>query len=175
MSAVISSCGQYRYRLERRLSDYPAVQHDAMVDAGVAGKTVAFFGVNPSTADASVDDATVRKWVGFCLRWGVRNFIVGNVFAYRSRHVKALSEARDPIGPNSRDYLRCIAGEADVLVPCWGALEKVPSGLHADFYNVQRLLSATGKPIKVFGLTATGCPRHPLMLSYATPLVDWKG
>ena len=69
-SAIISHCGTYRYRLDRMVSD--------------SGPVYAFFGVNPSTADASVDDATVRKWRGFVQRWGGSRFIVGNVFAYRA-------------------------------------------------------------------------------------------
>ena len=47
--AVISLCGKYRYRLERHWSP-------------LAGPTWAFFGVNPSTADADKEDATTRKW-----------------------------------------------------------------------------------------------------------------
>ena len=58
-TAVISPCGQYRYRLERAIANPDP--------AGVfRGKVVAFFGINPSTADANIDDATVRKWTGFC-------------------------------------------------------------------------------------------------------------
>src|SRR5882724_1884503 len=52
MSAVISNCGLYRYRLDRMLRD----DH---------GPTVAFVMVNPSTADATQDDATIRKCIGF--------------------------------------------------------------------------------------------------------------
>jgi len=35
------------------------------------------------------------------------------------------------------------------------------------------MLCTSGKPVKVFGLTAGGDPKHPLMLPYDTPLVDW--
>ena len=173
--AIISSCGQYRYRLERRMSDYPTVSHDAMVDAGVAGKTVAFFGVNPSRADAFVDDATVRKWVGFCLRWGVPRFIVGNVFAYRATDVRDLGREINPIGADNHWHLGNIAAAADILVPCWGDVGKVPDRLRENFMGARSMLATYKKPIKVFGLTATGCPRHPLMLGYDTPLIDWRG
>ncbi len=44
MSAILSPCGRYRYRLERE------VQAD--------GRVFAYFGINPSTADADLDDAT---------------------------------------------------------------------------------------------------------------------
>ena len=91
-SAIISHCGKYRYRLDRMVSD--------------SGPVYAFFGVNPSTADASVDDATVRKWRGFVQRWGGSRFIVGNVFAYRATDVKELATAVDPFGDGSSPRAR---------------------------------------------------------------------
>lgn len=161
MTAVISSCGLYRYRLER--------------DVAMAGPVYAFFGVNPSTADASIDDATVRKWTGFVKRWGGSRYLVGNVFAYRATDVREL--VNDP-GPAfslaNQGHLRDIAAAADVLVPCWGARSKVPRDLHHIIDAAQHLLRQTGKPLMHMGLTASGDPKHPLMLGYDTPLTEWK-
>jgi len=57
MTAIMSPCGKYRFRLERDCSlPFPG------------SKVIAYFGVNPSTADAVEDDATVRKWRGFTIR-----------------------------------------------------------------------------------------------------------
>ena len=67
MSAVISSCGTYRYRLER--------------DVSMDGIVFAYFGVNGSTATATEDDHTVTKWIGFTKLNQGRRFIVGNAFA----------------------------------------------------------------------------------------------
>jgi hypothetical protein len=161
VSAIISQCGKFRYRLERNVMF-------------TGGPTYAFFGVNPSTADATIDDATVRKWIGFVKRWGGRNFIVGNVFAYRSTDVKGLMSADDPFGPENRDHLANIVAEADVLVPCWGDTKKVSGPLRHAFGHTMVELLSTGKPVKTFGLTAGGDPKHPLMLGYDTPLIEWK-
>ncbi|SDR62126.1 DUF1643 domain-containing protein [Paraburkholderia tuberum] len=84
MSAIISNCGLYRHRLER--------------DVQMDGLTFAFFGINPSTADATLDDATVRKWIGFTRVNGGRRFIVGNVFAFRSTDITGLRHANEPVG-----------------------------------------------------------------------------
>ena len=65
MSATISQCGLYRYTLDR---------------AWANGRTITFVGVNPSTADAAIDDATVRRWRGFSERWGYVGFTVVNLF-----------------------------------------------------------------------------------------------
>jgi hypothetical protein len=138
------------------------------------GMTFAYFGVNPSTADATIDDATVRKWIGFTKKNGGRRFIVGNVFAYRSTDVRALATADDPVGPQNADYLKQIADEADVLVPCWGNTEKVPPGLRPAFNWISLMLMHAGKPVRIFGRCANGDPKHPLMLGYDTPLVDFR-
>ena len=160
-SAVLSDCGLYRYRLERSVAE--------------SGPVYAFFGVNPSTADAAVDDATVRKWRGFVTRWGGSRFIVGNVFAYRSTDVKALATAADPIGRLNNDHLKRIIEEADILVPCWGDQTKVPAELRMHFHWMRQVLAEAGKPVQSFGLSKGGFPMHPLMLGYDTRLVPLGG
>lgn len=157
MSAVISDCGRYRYRLDRSLGM-------------LGGPVYAFFGVNPSTADAEIDDATVRKWTGFVTRWGGSRFIVGNVFAYRATDVRELARVDDPIGRENNDYLQQIVGESDILVPCWGNVTKVPRDLRLHFRWLLRALNESGKTVQCFGLSKGGDPLHPLMLGYATAL-----
>ena len=173
MSAIISPCGMYRYRLERSgLEPLPQV----ITDTGfheLCGKVIGFIGVNPSTASASVDDATVRKWIGFCRRWGVQRFIVGNVFAYRATDVKALAAVEDPFGEAIGDHMTDLITDADILVPCWGCTDKVPPKLQFAFDVLMDALISSGKPVKHFGLTKAGDPKHPLMLGYDTPLIDW--
>lgn len=161
MAAIISECGKYRYRLDRDVSPV------------FGGPVYAFFGVNPSTADASIDDATVRKWRGFVTRWGGSRFIVGNVFAYRATDVRELAKTQAPIGPLNEPHLREICEEADILVPCWGDRGKLPKDLRQHLDYAMAYLGYMGKPVKAFGLSKSGDPLHPLMLGYDTPLVDW--
>jgi len=100
VSAILSACGLYRYRLERSFAapaDWP---------------TYAFFGVNGSTADATRDDHTVRKWIGFCRTFKAKRFVVGNAFAFRATDVRELALAADPIGPANDRYLAEIIAEA---------------------------------------------------------------
>lgn len=159
-SAVVSECGRYRYRLDRRI-DKP-------------GPVVAFFGVNPSTADATAEDATTRKWHGFCERNGWGRYIVGNVFAYRATDVRDLKLASDPIGPENVSHLAEIVRAADILVPCWGSIGKIPRDLqHVVGARVALILGAN-KPTLTFGVTKTGDPKHPLMLGYDTPIVPFE-
>jgi hypothetical protein len=134
----------------------------------------AFFGVNPSTADAVDNDPTVRKWIGFSDRNDARRFIVGNVFALRSTDVRALALHVDPVGPDSDLHLTSIIREADILVPCWGNRSKLPKTIHYRLDDVVRMIFAAGKPVRIWGTTKSGDPLHPLMLSYHTPLVEWR-
>lgn len=161
MSAVISPCGQYRYRLDRTVA--------------MEGPVYAFFGINPSTADASLDDATVRKWIGFTKKLGGSRFMVGNVFAYRSTDVKALGALKpsDAIGLMNDWHLMRMAVEADVIVPCWGNTSKVPPAFRERFKFMAGMLTGAGKPLHCFGLTNSGDPKHPLMLGYDTPLIEF--
>lgn len=158
MSAVLSPCGLYRYRLERTVA--------------MEGPVYAFFGINPSTADASLDDATVRKWIGFTKTWGGSRFLVGNVWPLRSTDVRALATATRwlDIGRENQRHILAMAAEADILVPCWGDRAKVPKAMHNELDELLSLLKGTGKPVMHFGLTKGGDPKHPLMLGYVTPL-----
>ncbi|WP_406867251.1 DUF1643 domain-containing protein [Paraburkholderia fungorum] len=160
MSAIISECGMYRYWLER--------------DLALTGIVVAYFGVNPSTADATIPDQTDMKWRGFGKLLGARKYIAGNPFAFRSTDVKALARAADPVGPENDAYLARIIADADMLVPCWGPRTKVPRSLRYRYDEVETMLRDSGKPLKTFGFSKSGDPLHPLMLAYNTTLVDWK-
>ena len=155
-SAVLSPCAKYRYRLDRRV--------------GFSGPVYAFFGINPSTADAALDDATVRKWRGFCRRLGASRFVVGNVFAWRATDVRGLRNAPCPVGPDWHRHTEQIVAEADILVPCWGSSAKVPPHLRHRIAGLSAFLLGSGKPVVCWGKTASGDPKHPLMLAYDTPL-----
>lgn len=162
MSAVISSCGSYRMRLDRDVS------------VMLGGPVAALIGVNPSTADATENDHTIRKDLGFAGVHGWSRIIKGNKFAWRATDVRELARSDDPIGPECDDYLREIFAEADVIVPCWGPLSKLPARLRGRWVAVAALMRATGKPIMCFGTSKDGQPLHTLTLAYSTPLVPWS-
>lgn len=158
--AIISDCGQYRYRLERH----------ALSGAGA----IAWIMVNPSTADATDDDATIRKVIGFSERLGAGWLIVGNKFAYRSKDVTDLRVPTDPKGPENDDHLRQIMQDAGTVIVAWGPLAKLPKELRRRWYTVCRIADEVGRDLMCLGTAQDGHPRHPLMLAYDTPLTKWK-
>ena len=160
-SAFFSTCGCYRYKLEREVA--------------VNGIVIAYFGVNPSTAGAEKDDATSRKWIGFTKANGGRSYIAGNPFAFISTNPSVLHRVVDPVGPENPRHLREIIEQSDLLVPCWGNRAKLPKTLWHHLDDLASLLKESGKPVKIFGLTKSGDPMHPLMLGYDTQLIPWEG
>ena len=160
MSAVLSPCGRYRYRLEREISLF--------------GPVAAVIMVNPSTADAEIDDATIRRVVGFGKRLGWSRAIVGNVFAYRATDIRDLASVADPVGPDNSKHLAEILREADTAIVAWGTLAKLPSTLRDQWRTVLEIAMKIGVPLRSFGVANDGHPRHPLMLSYQAELQDWS-
>lgn len=156
MSAIISECGKYRYRLEREIGDGPAV---------------AWIMVNPSTADADTDDATIRKVIGFSRRLGFGRVIVGNLFALRATDVRELARATDPVGPQNAEYLEQIRNADATVIVAWGPTAKQPPA-----WRNRRWRTATAKftNLMCLGTAKDGHPRHPLMLAYDTPLIPWR-
>ncbi|MEO0782529.1 MAG: DUF1643 domain-containing protein [Pseudomonadota bacterium] len=159
-TAILSQDGLHRFRLDRSVQS--------------KGPAYAFIGVNPSTADATEDDATVRKWRGFVKRWGGAKFAVANLFSFRATDVRVLATCEHPNVPIISDkHIDAVMRNADVIVPCWGNSGKIPRNLRPRIGEILRIAFALGKPIKCFGLTKSGDPKHPLMLGYDTPLVDY--
>lgn len=165
MSALLSADGLHRLRLDR--------------DVQESGPVFAYFGINPSTADAAKDDPTVKKLRGFTRVNGGSRFIVANVFSYRSAKVQVLKnvDVQDCNTWESLQHLFAIIREADVLVPMWGDVAKV-SARHrgtvlALLILLEQMATLYGKPLLHFGTTDGGSPRHPLFLPYSTPLTLW--
>lgn len=159
-SAVISPCGLYRSRLERVI--------------GGDGPVAAILGVNPSTADATVNDATIRKDMGFARRHGWSRIIKGNKFEYRATDVKVLRTVADPVGPDADAHLASIMRDADVVVAAWGPLAKLPPQLRTRWRRVVKIANEVGCDLMCFGTAQDGQPLHTLMLSYETPLIRWE-
>ncbi|WP_082167388.1 DUF1643 domain-containing protein [Methylobacterium aquaticum] len=160
MSAVISACGLYRYRLERVIEG--ALQ---------AAPSIAWIMVNPSTADAAKDDQTIKKVRGFSRLAGAGRIVVGNLFAFRSKDVRLLRDASDPIGPENDTHLRAIIQGSEIVVVAWGSLGKLPRSLRERWRDVVRI--ADGKTLMCIGIAKDGHPLHPQMEGYANVLRPW--
>lgn len=140
---------------------------------------VAFICLNPSTADETQDDPTVRRCMRFTKDWGYRWFCMLNVFAFRATDPKDMKAVDDPKGPENLAYIQEIVRMADVIVAAWG--------VHGNWRDGDKLVQAamtgymgssyeSGQPdiqMKCLGKTKHGHPKHPLYLKADSKLIDY--
>lgn len=124
--------------------------------------------LNPSTADATRDDPTMRRALRFARREGCGGLIVVNLFALRATDPAALTSHPDPVGSDNDQVLCAAVGRGNLVVAGWGA-HGTPHGRDR---AVLRLLAPVR--LRCLGLTAGGQPRHPLYLPATAPLTDYR-
>lgn len=158
MSARISECGTYRYFLNR----------PPLLSLKNPQPPILWIMLNPSTADATIDDPTIRKCRGFAQQWNCNGINVVNLYALRSTDPAKLKTHFDPIGPKNFDFLMHAALNHRAGVCAWGS--NANSNLVDDTLE---LLKRTGIALFCLGKNKDGSPRHPLYLPYSTPLIDY--
>jgi hypothetical protein len=160
--ASISDCGQYRWLLWREWS-----RPDHMA------RPLSFVMLNPSTADAALDDPTIRRCVRFARDRGFTGVRVVNLFAYRSTIPTALRTAVDPIGHKNDFHLRSLFGVARAnhtpVIAAWG----VHGALNGRDEEVLRLARECEITLSCLGTTKDGAPRHPLYVRADQPFVSF--
>lgn len=95
--ARFSRCGRYRWWLRRRWRD--------------GAPTLLFLGLNPSSADGTRDDPTLRRLIGFADGWGYGAVEVMNLFSWISADPAALRQAAEPVGQRTDAWIRSRVGE----------------------------------------------------------------
>ena len=149
---------QYRYTLTRQWWDCDKP------------RMMAWIMLNPSTADANIDDRTIKKCIATGVRLGYQGIIVANLFAYRSTNPDNLDLAGDAVGPHNDKAILQVAGQAEIRVVAWG----VPlSKFIADRAEAVKELLADF-PLHVVGLTKDGHPRHPVRMANPLEPILWK-
>lgn len=164
MTAEFSPCGTYRYALYRAL--WP--EQPPYVDRN--DTTVLFVMLNPSTAGAVEDDATIRRCLSFARREGFARLAVGNLFALRATDPGELERHDDPVGPRNEWWLDHLIRNADLIVAAWGASPFA----RARAERVWPLLLTAPSPVQCLGVTQAGSPCHPLRLPANRPLEAYE-
>ena len=154
-NATFSGCRTWRYSLIRSWRD---------------GHHAVFVGLNPSTADETTDDATIRRCVTFARDWGYGGMCMVNLFAYRATNPTEMMKAPDPVGPDNDDHLILLCAEGGIVVACWGA-----HGAYGQrSKQVVDILQRQRIRLHALALTITGEPRHPLYLAKSTKPFSWR-
>lgn len=171
--AHISACGKYRYLLWREWRGTHDPKNWRWLGANDGAgepigepKACVFIMLNPSTADATTDDPTIRRCVGFAKAWHFERLEVVNLFAYRAtdpRVVLSLS-ADEAIGPENQEYIEDAAQQAGKIVCAWGA--------HGSYLGQNETVKGwcNGSRTYALKITKAGHPGHPLYVSGNTAL-----
>lgn len=141
--AVFSECCKYRYSLTREWD------RDK--------KKVLFLLLNPSTADESKNDPTIRRCINYAKDWGYGGLYIGNIFAFRATDPLVMKKQSDPIGPLNNGFILYLHKQAAITVAGWGSNG---SFLDREAY-IKRLLKNN---IYYLKLTKDRHPGHPLYL-----------
>lgn len=140
---IFSPCRTYRYSLWREC---------------IGGEGYAMFvGLNPSTADETQDDPTIRRCIAFAKAWGYAGLCMTNLFAFRATDPKDMKAAADPVGPDNNKHIGILAQRAGVVVAAWGA-----NGTHLG--RDAEVLAMLDQALHCLALTKDGHPCHPLYL-----------
>lgn len=159
--AEISDCRLYRYALWREWLP--------------TGKAMTFVMLNPSMADARIDDATIRKCIGFASRWGYGKFMVVNVMAFRTTDPANIPhDAERAMGPENRRWLIEGATYGELVMLAWGAPRKqFQDAYRIAEYDITHVADGRMTPVECLGLTKELGPKHPVRLPYDTRREAW--
>ena len=150
-SAIFSPCGSYRYALWRRWAP---------------GAYAMFVGLNPSTADETNDDPTIRRCVRFAQSWGYSALCMTNLFAYRATKPEDMKAAPEPLGFENDRVLLAMSSQAAIAIAAWGT----DGPCKARDQAVRRLIPR----LHYLRLTKDGHPQHPLYLPTKIRPTAWR-
>jgi len=153
-SAVISPCRKYRYILKRSWDESKGF--------------VNFIGLNPSTADESKDDPTIRRCMGFARDWGYGGIYMTNLFALRATHPEELKKTDDDLhdarNPYNSFHLHFAIDRSKITIAAWGNHGKLDS---MDYYM------KSSHELHYLKMNSTGQPAHPLYLPKTLKPIKW--
>lgn len=152
--AEFSACRRWRYHLWR--------------EWGNKKRRCIILGLNPSTATELLDDATIRRCIGYSKAWGFGAYDMLNLFAWRSTDPTELLKLSDTnrVGPDNDEVIRRVVRGASRVVLAWGSHKKLGAIVAERAEHVRRIVLATCPRdiVGQFGTNADGQPKHPLYL-----------
>lgn len=165
--AVLSVGGTHRYRLDRTWG---------------IGPVIGFVMLNPSTADARVDDPTIRRCMGFGRSLGGGGVTIVNLSSYRSPHPADIPTRRPPRAYREAnlqaiaDACALVAATGGRLIAGWGARvdDRRLAYLHQSIDTFVRVAVDHAIVVECLGTTRSGQPRHPLYVRATTAVRPWR-
>lgn len=151
-SATFSNCREYRYTLWRWWDEEKPY---AM-----------FIGLNPSTADETNDDPTIRRCINFSKRWGYGGLCMANLFALRATDPQEMLKHPLPAGAENDKWIHSLAANAGIVVAAWG--------VHGKHLNRDEDVVANIDKLYCLKKTKGGFPGHPLYIKSDTEPIIYE-
>lgn len=167
---VFSHCRRYRFALWREFYSVRAIEPPLLpVEGNEAHNYLMVIGLNPSTADETNDDPTIRRCIGFAKRWGFGALCMTNLFALRATDPEVMKADPAPTGDTNDDHLWTLAKGAGMILAAWGK-----DGNHKD-RAAEVLTMLESFPIHALAINKDGTPKHPLYVRADTVPVRLGG
>lgn len=149
--ATFSPCRTWRYALWRIWKD---------------GPLLASIGLNPSTADESVNDPTIRREIEFAKRLRFGGLVKFNLYGFRATKPIDMVHASDPVGPENDAIMASYAPRIGRWMATWGSLPVRWRPRVQWKSRIETVLANVNQEFWCFGYNADGEPKHPLYLPY---------
>jgi len=134
---------------------------------------IMFIGLNPSTADESLNDPTITRCLGFSKSWGYGSLYMLNLFAFRATDPNDMKSTSMPIGEENLKYLIQYAKTVDQIICAWGN--------HGSYLNQSKIIldlfrkdESLFTKLYYFKLSQKGEPVHPLYQSADSKLTKYN-
>lgn len=122
---------------------------------------------NPSTADATHNDPTIKRCIKFAVSWGYSSLRVVNTNPVRATKPSDCYVPIEMILAHNDWQVQRALPHARTVVAAWGV------DANADLVaRMQRLLAA--RDVYVIAFTQHGLPRHPLYLRKDLKPTQWR-
>jgi hypothetical protein len=144
-NTTFSPCRKYRYTLWRTWE--------------LTKGYCQFIGLNPSTADETQDDPTIRRCINYAKLCGCGALCMTNIFAWRDTDPEKMKKAIDPIGPENDSCLMDVALKASLVIAAWGT-----HGVYLYRGIKVKQILQNHCVLWCLGTNADGSPKHPLYL-----------
>ncbi len=141
-SARFSDCRLYRYELWRIWEN--------------SKNYCMFIGLNPSIADETLNDPTVRRCIDYAQRWGYGALCMTNIFAYRATDPNVMMKIEEPIGFDNDRTLKTLSSAAGIVIAAWGK--------HGSHINRGKQIIDMIPSLHCLKRNGDGSPAHPLYL-----------
>lgn len=148
--AIFSDCRKYRYVLWRVWDE--------------SRPMIAFVGLNPSTANESKNDPTIRRVISMAKGWGYGGVYMLNFFAIVTPCPEELAKTDDQIGDNDR-YLEEYLAKSEKIVMAYGSFKEAKERAQQVIKMIENCFA--------LHINKDGSPKHPLYVKSDTKLIPY--